>query len=648
MRSFFIFVIAYVGYLPLQAQTANHLDSLLQVVKTAKEDSSKVLLLLDIGEQYERFAPETSKQYYRQSLQLSKKLDYKTGEIKFVAYYTAVLNMQGKFDSSLLLNKAAMVLAKQLNDELNIAKTTFNTANCFQMISKHDSALYLYMQVLPVLDKLGNKRMLGIAYSNIQNIYTDLTQYQKAIEYGKKGLEIFAKDVNDPLNQSYCLSNLGIVYESLNKYDSAEYYFKQAWQISQRIGDQYSEAAILLNLADIDYKLGRLEASKPKFEKAYGIAKEMDLVETQTIALKGLAMYYVEKKNYPEARKYADSALNLALENSNRKQKLKLYNLLADISYANQDLKSAHLFEEKEDALNDSINADNVQTLSTEFETKYETEKKETQLKLQQAQLDKKTTLNYFLGAGAVALLLILLLSYRNYRHRQKLQQAKIEELESEKQLAATEAVLKGEAQERTRLAKDLHDGLGGMLSGIKFSLNNMKGNLVMTPDNAQAFERSIDMLDSSIREMRRVAHNMMPEMLLKYGLDTALKEFCTEIDRTDVMRITYQSAGINNTAIEQTLAVAVYRVVQELVSNALKHSKAKNVLVQVHRLEKEKLLAITVEDDGVGFDPKRLNQSAGMGWQNIQSRVDFLKGRLDVQSSPGKGTSVMIEMSIA
>lgn len=175
-----------------------------------------------------------------------------------------------------------------------------------------------------------------------------------------------------------------------------------------------------------------------------------------------------------------------------------------------------------------------------------------------------------------------------------------------------------------------------------------MKGNLVMTPDNAQAFERSIDMLDSSIREMRRVAHNMMPEMLLKYGLDTALKEFCTEIDRTDVMRITYQSAGINNTAIDQTLAVTVYRVVQELVSNALKHSRAKNVLVQVHRLEKEKLLAITVEDDGVGFDPKQVNQSNGIGWQNIQSRVDFLKGRLDVQSSPGKGTSVMIEMSIA
>ena len=112
-------------------------------------------------------------------------------------------------------------------------------------------------------------------------------------------------------------------------------------------------------------------------------------------------------------------------------------------------------------------------------------------------------------------MLIISLLLIRNYKNKQELQQRRITELETEKQLTATEDVLKGEEKERTRLAKDLHDGLGGMLSGIKHSLNAMKGNLVMTPENHQAFERSMDMLDSSIREMRRVAHNMMPEALV-------------------------------------------------------------------------------------------------------------------------------------
>ncbi|MNL37659.1 Sensor histidine kinase ComP [compost metagenome] len=174
-----------------------------------------------------------------------------------------------------------------------------------------------------------------------------------------------------------------------------------------------------------------------------------------------------------------------------------------------------------------------------------------------------------------------------------------------------------------------------------------MKENLIMTPDNAHAFERSIDMLDSSIQEMRRVAHNMMPEILVKYGLDTALKEFCTEMNNSGVIHINYQSMGMNNTNIQQTTAVTIYRIIQELVNNSIKHAKAGNVLVQLHQSEQEKLLAVTVEDDGNGFDIDQLKQSEGMGWLNIRNRIEFLKGKVDLRSEPGKGTSIMIEINI-
>ncbi|MBS1748704.1 MAG: ATP-binding protein [Bacteroidetes bacterium] len=174
-----------------------------------------------------------------------------------------------------------------------------------------------------------------------------------------------------------------------------------------------------------------------------------------------------------------------------------------------------------------------------------------------------------------------------------------------------------------------------------------MKGNLIMTPDNAQAFERSIDMLDSSIKEMRRVAHNMMPEVLVKYGLDTALKEFCNEIDRSGVIHTTYHSLSLNESAIEQTTSVTIYRIVQELVNNAIKHAAAKNVLVQTQYSNSEKLLSVTVEDDGKGFDTAILKQATGIGWSNIQNRVEFLKGKIDVQTGEGKGTSVLIEIGV-
>jgi signal transduction histidine kinase len=192
--------------------------------------------------------------------------------------------------------------------------------------------------------------------------------------------------------------------------------------------------------------------------------------------------------------------------------------------------------------------ADNIK--QTEFKRaryNYEAKQKEVEQLEQEKKvagltLKERRNTMILLATALLAIIITSVLFYRNYRQKQKLQQQRINELETEKQLTATEAVLKGEEQERTRLAKDLHDGLGGMLSGIKYSLNTMKGNLIMTPDNAQAFERSMDMLDSSIKEMRRVAHNMMPEALVKFGLDTALKDFCNDVNQSGALKVNYQS----------------------------------------------------------------------------------------------------------
>jgi signal transduction histidine kinase len=203
-----------------------------------------------------------------------------------------------------------------------------------------------------------------------------------------------------------------------------------------------------------------------------------------------------------------------------------------------------------------------------------------------------------------------------------------------------------GEEQERARLAKDLHDGLSGMLSGIKYSLQDMKGYLIMTEENRQAFERSIDMLDSSIQEMRRVAHNMMPEVLVRYGLDAALKDYVGEINHTGIVKVIYQSMGMENKNIEKSSAIAIYRIVQELLNNVIKHAEATVVLVQL--FSENGKLVVNVEDNGKGFDTKLCEEKGGMGWRNIRSRVDLLNGKIDLQSSADHGTAVSIEFDLA
>ncbi len=626
------------------AQERLNTDSLLQLLPKAKEDSNKVLLYINIGQQYEGSDMETAKQYYLKAKALSEKISYPAGVVKFYSNYTQMLNLQGLFDSSLALNLEGVALARKLNDPVALAKSLFNTGSSYRLLEEYENAIKYYEEGKNIFARLGVTQYEGQIDDVLQNLATAMHQYQKGVNYGRRAVASLSSSGNPGL-LSYAYNNLGLNYTNLQLYDSARYCFEKAALIAAQNDDLNVQTTTYLNLGNLFLQQGNYKDMKPYMEKALRLAEETDMYESEAIALKGLSIYHLYQKEYAAAKACSDTALKLANQYDFRVQRQKIYLLLADISYAMQDLKAGDQYGALSELLADSILNESITKNTIDIEKKYETEKKENQIKLQKEQLKQKNIYNYMLLGGILTLLAISLLAYRNYSHRQKLQQVRIDELETEKKLTATEAVLKGEEQERTRLAKDLHDGLGGMLSGIKYSLSTMKGNLIMTPENAQAFERSMDMLDSSIQEMRRVAHNMMPEALVKFGLDTALKDFCNDINQSGAVQVSYQSIGLENQGISQTTAITIYRIVQELINNAIKHAAATKAIVQVSKAQDD--ISITVEDNGKGFDPVILKSSRGIGWDNIQSRVEYLKGKIDVQSAQGKGTSVLIELTV-
>jgi len=626
-------------------EATNNIDSLLNLLPAAKPDTAKVQLYIDIGNEYESDNPQVAEHYYALAGILARKLNNKKFIIKYISNYSAMLNQRAAFDSSLLLNKESIKLARSLNDKVMLGKVFANTGNVFQYTNAYDSAVYYYETAKKYFEQANEKIFLARMCDLLSNTYRELNQKEKALALSKESVAVL-RTTADSMSLGIAISNLGSNFSKTDD-EAALNCFKESIEISRRIHFTRLEMTNRINMGDIYFHRYDAANIKPNYEAALQLSQELGEPESESTALRGLCFYYLLTKDFDAAKTNISKAL--AISDSLDLQKEHLENLKAysSVLYALHDVVNAEQMLDSAGRIEDKIAGDDVNKMTLTIEKKFETEKKEAQIKLQQAQLKQKSTLNYFLIGGAAALLVISLLVYRNYRHKQKLQQQRINELETEKHLTATEAVLKGEEQERTRLAKDLHDGLGGMLSGIKYSLSNMKGNLIMTPDNAQAFERSIDMLDSSIKEMRRVAHNMMPEVLVKYGLDTALKEYCNEIDRSGVIHTSYHSMGLNETEIEQTTAVTIYRIVQELVNNSIKHAAATNVLVQTQYSKTEKLLSVTVEDDGKGFDIAILKNANGIGWSNIQNRVDFLKGKIDLQSGEGRGTSVLIEISI-
>jgi len=574
---------------------------------------------------------------------------------------------------------------------------SFFLAATIQLANQPIPAIDNYEKAIKIFSKYpGNLKArvtMGTTYINLGLIHANNADYETATDYYLKAEAIYLKDNPNNSDLGVLYSNLSIAYGTINKYDEAILYSEKGMAFARRGNDKsnllnalYAYGGNLVNAKrDGDRGLKILDSAK---KIALDMNNENFVYSCDFMS----AMYYYNTKQYQKAidyytlclvfaRKYNFTAgignnfLNIAANEAELKRpKLAAAHLDSSAKYLDYSIintpkqmyfenyaevykqlgnfTKAFAYKDSVGVIKDSIyQADNIHQL--EFrQARYNYDKKQSEVyeleadkKIQVLTIRQKSTLNYFLVGGGITLLLILLLSYRTYKQKQKLQQQRIGELETQQQLTATEAVLKGEEQERTRLAKDLHDGLGGMLSGIKYSFNTMKGNLIMTPDNTQAFERSMDMLDSSIKEMRRVAHNMMPEALVKFGLDTALKDFCADINQSGALKINYQSIGLEQAVINQTTAITIYRIVQELINNTLKHSAATNAIVQVTKSDDQ--IAVTVEDDGKGFDTAILQGARGIGWSNIQSRVDFLKGKLDINSQPGKGTSVLIELAV-
>lgn len=636
---FFLFVV----FEAITQGTVNK-DSLHLLLQQAKEDTVTFRILMSLQKQFATRNYDSSLYYLNKADALARKIHSDRADFMVNTGFAEYFYYNNDYKNALAYALKNKLIAEKGEDQKLLAKSYNNLAAVYNHFGQYRSAIDYTLKCIDISEQTKDSASFPVRNLTASNTYYNLKQFDKAVVYAGKAIR-YGKQFGNSFAVMMGMNNLSASYSALNMLDSSIYINKQQLELAKKEEDLVNINYALINLCQDNFKKGNIRALTYYAGQLSEMSKTYPDNKIVAQSHNALALDYMARHDYNRAKAALDTGIQMALREEDADALGNLYQNYAIYYYLQGKIKEGAIYSYRYDSVISATDLKALNFYTEDLETRYSTEKKEVQIKLQQTELRQKTNLNYLLIGGSLALLLLLLLGYRNYRNRQYLQQARIDELEAEKQLTATAAVLKGEEQERTRLAKDLHDGLGGMLSGIKYSLNNMKENLIMTPDNAQAFERSIDMLDSSIREMRRVAHNMMPEILVKYGLDTALREFCGEIQRSGVISVQYLSIGMGDAEISQTAAVSVYRIIQELVNNAIKHSAAHTVLVQAHVSEQEKLLAITVEDDGKGFDVKTLEQPGGIGWDNIRNRVDFLKGKLDIRSAEGQGTSVMIEI---
>ena len=639
-RSYFLLTLLF--WQPLTAQNTTK-DSLLTILSKAKEDSNKVLLLISIGQEALYNNPDEAKIYYSQAKVLSEKLRYQMGLIKYYGRYSEALNWQGRYDSSLMMNLQALSVAEAYGNKERIAMAMHNIAGSYSFLEDYEKALEWQLKALPIIESGGDSSKMSIIYDAMGITYRNVKLVDKSIEYHQKALAICEK-INDPIGAAIALSNLGGAYTTQQKYTLALEAFKKSVAISKDLNAPSIQKSASNNIADLYFKQGIYDSIRPYSEEGLRLAKETDDSSAMSLSLYTLAIHYFFKKDFAKSESFAQEGYGISQRNNYLNTHHLHSNIRSELALVRGDLKMYGYFDHLSDSLNEAFSNETIRKNVQLLDKRYETEKKEQQLRLQESQIKQKNTLNYVFGFSALALLIISVLAYRNYSHKRKLQEQKISELEKEKLLLATQSILKGQEEERSRLAKDLHDGLGGMLSGVKLQLGSMKGNLIMSEELNRSFNSALNKLDETINEMRRVAHNMMPEALLRLGLPQALQDYCHSLAESQQFTINCEFHSLEE-RMPSTTEIVVYRIVQELVNNAVKHSGATTILAQVIRQSNN--LSITVEDNGKGFPNIEEALTKGSGLLSIKSRVDYLKGQMDIQSAPGKGSSIHIDCLI-
>ena len=513
------------------------------------------------------------------------------------------------------LTKSARIM-DALND--NYLRTVYIViSDMFFEVEKPDQASYYGLKQIAITETTNKKNLIASSYARYAGYKIREGKYEEALLYLRKAEATNGHGTDFYGGYELCL-NFGKIFIEQSQYDSARAYLGECLLNAEKGKHPFMIKGALQQLTILNLNTGNLPLARQYLDQYKVVLDSDDVKKDRLIFCDLSAQYFSRSGDYKKAFEYSQQSLVYkdSIERDASSKQLNLLDIRYRVSAKQNEL--VRLQKEKE---------------------------------LQDSRLKQQSTINKVYIASIAVLLLVGFLTFRNFRNKQmllkqkeELQARKISELEKDKQLTAASFMMKGQEEERSRLAKDLHDGLGGLLSGVKHSILNMKENMILTAENSKAFERSVQMIDNSVKELRRIAHNMMPEALAKFGLSDAIKDYCKTINASGAVQVTYQNFG-EVEKYDKSVETSVYRIIQELINNTIKHAGATEVLVQT--VCNPDRISIAVEDNGSGFNTEDLQVSSGAGWNNIRSRVDYLKGNIDMKSEPGKGTSVNIELPI-
>jgi signal transduction histidine kinase len=589
-------------------------------------DTQRIHQMIAVGDSLLNHAPERAVALLQEAEQESLKSGYYDGAtVARIKLGLAAIGT-GDFQQSLLHYGTAYRYVQQARGYRTLLPLIFvDVGTIFTHMRSYDQAARHYLLVLDFMEKYTPEHTNRIiAYGNLAAVLINLGQYDRA-DYYLQQAEALARRKQDFYYLAYTLANragaalgnkdndgaMRLYHEALlyahkvgnteieqgvltamgqvmladGKPDSAIVYTRRALEVPVPAYSHYSTCVPYYTLGIALYQTGAYREAETAIRTGFARARKTDLAEERLEALHVLSAICERDGRYPQALEYA-----------------RHYNALKD----------SLLNKEKLDAVN-------------RLEIKYRTARKDKELAEKQllilSQAQKLERKNIWIGssiAGGAVLGILLFFYYRNTRHRQR--------------LVALEAMIAGEEKERSRIAQELHDGIGGMLAAVQMRLSGVADSEV---------DEIRDMVRETAAEVRRTSHNLMPDIIRRYDLVAALRIYCEKVNRSNGGLRLEVHVFDPVPLPDKSKQLSLYRILQEVIQNIVKHAEARHAIIQISY--QQNMLNILVEDDGKGFSPEEVGD--GLGINNIRLRVQMLEGTVSIESAPGAGTIVNISV---
>jgi two-component system, NarL family, sensor kinase len=559
--------------------------------------------------------------------------------IKAYRDYLGKFTLQN-FDDAISIGADALALATKNGDSVVVGELKREIGEAWYFKGKYDIAANYFYESVSLLEKTNDKVQLANSYNALAKLYRKTRDLKRSLENYDKAMNLF-RSLNDSGGISMIYNESGVVFEYAGDYETAIDRYSASLKIAQRRNDPVGICYALSNLAGVYTLQNKFTEAENYLQQTLSIRKQLKDTFALALSYSDLGNTYTSAGNYEKAKACLDSSNAIADTMGYPELKRNNYELLSQIAEKQGNYQLALDYFHKRTGLQDSIFGIEKTRQIEELNTRYETEKKERMIHEQQSKLAKQKII-----IGSVIALVILagLLGYTQYRRYKWKQEAKMRTAILKQQEEAMKAVIEAEEAERQRIAKDLHDGVGQMMSAAKMNLSAYESNVhFKDEEEKEGFEKIIALVDESCKEVRAVSHNMMPNALLKNSLASAIREFIDKLDQK-ILQVHLYTEGLEE-RLDSNVETVLYRVIQECVNNVIKHADANTLDISIIK-EANEIIA-TIEDNGKGFDTTDKEKFDGIGLKNIRTRVEYLKGTVDFDSSPNKGTLVALHVPL-